>query len=234
MNGLATLTKMELRLLSRDLGSLVSMLAIPLFVLLIFGFSYQAQDSALPSMSVAIALALNSLYVVPTYLGTYREKGILRRLATTPMAPATLLAAQLLIHLLLTTVSAACVVAAAGLMGINPPRHIPGAAAAFGLGVLAMFGLGVLIAALAPSGRAASGIGVLLYFPLAFLGGVTVPREQMPALLARIGDWTPLGAFRQAVQAAWSGSMPSLLSLGIIAAYALVAGAAAARFFRWE
>ena len=102
MTALARLTAIELKLLLRDVGSLVSMLAIPVFVLLIFGLSFGVRDSLLPSMAVAIALALNSLYVVPTYLGTYREKGILRRLSTTPMPPALLLAAQLVIHLLLT------------------------------------------------------------------------------------------------------------------------------------
>ena len=234
MTGLWRLTYVELKLLLRDVGSLVSMLAIPLFVLLIFGLSYEAKDSALPTMSVAIALALNALYVVPTYLGTYREQGILRRLSTTPMRPATLLVAQLLIHLLITVVSVALVLCAAATLGMLLPRNVAGATLAFALGITAMFSIGVLIAALAPNGRAAAGIGVLLYFPLAFLGGVTLPREQMPPLLAQIGDWTPLGAFRQALQAAWSGAPPQPLNLAIMAAYALIMATLAARFFRWE
>ena len=234
MSALIKLTYVELKLLLRDVGSLISILAIPLFILLIFGLSFDVKDSLLPSMAVAIALALNALYVVPTYLGTYREKGILRRLSTTPMHPATLLAAQLIIHLLAALASVALVVVAAATMGIAPPGHVPGALAAFGLGTTAMFAIGVLIAALAPNGRVATGIGVLLYWPLAFLGGVTIPEAQMPAALARISDFTPLGAFRQAVQDTWGGSAPQPLNLAIMAAYALLAGLAAVKFFRWD
>lgn len=234
MTGLLKLTFVELKLLLRDLGSLISMLVIPLFVLLIFGISYKASNSALPSMSVAIALALNALYVVPTYLGTYREQGILRRLSTTPMSPATLLVAQLLIHLLITVVSSALVVGLAAALGIALPRNVPGAVLTFALGITAMFAIGVLIAAVAPNGRTAAGIGVLLYFPLAFLGGITLPREQMPPLFAQIGDWTPLGAFRQALADSWTGTMPQTLYLVIMTGYAIVVGALATRFFRWE
>lgn len=234
MSALIKLTYVEFKLLLRDLGSVISILAIPLCVLLIFGLSFKTQDSQLPSMAVAIALALNALYVVPTYLGTYRERGILRRLSTTPMNPATLLAAQLIVHLLGALASVGLVVAAAALMGIAPPGHALGALAVFLLGTTAMFAIGVLIAALAPSGRVAAGIGVLLYWPLAFLGGVTVPKAQMPAVLARISDFTPLGAFRQAVQDTWGGSPPPPLNLAIMAAYALLAGLAAVKFFRWN
>jgi ABC-2 type transport system permease protein len=234
MNALNRLTYVELKLLLRDAGALIPTLAIPLFVLVVFGLSFKAEGSQLPSMAVAIALALNALYVVPTYLGTYREQGILRRLSTTPMHPATLLAAQLIIHLLGALAATALLIAAAAIMGIAPPGHAAGALAVFALGTTTMFAIGVLIAALAPSGRAASGFGALLYWPLAFLGGVTVPREQMPPVLARIGDFTPLGAFRQAVQETWAGSPPPPLNMAIMAAYALVVGLAAVKFFRWD
>lgn len=234
MSGLARLSFVELKLLLRDVGSLVLMLALPLFVLLIFGISFRVTDSALPAISVAIALALNALYMVPSSLGTYREKGILRRLSTTPMHPATLLAAQLMLHLLVTTVAVMLLGAGSLALGISPPRHVAGWLTAFVLGVAAMFAIGCLIAALAPNARTATGIGVLLYFPMAFLGGVTVPREQMPTLLARVGDWTPLGALRQSIADSWAGTPPQPLHLLIMATFAVIVGVTAAKFFRWE
>jgi ABC-2 type transport system permease protein len=234
MTAFFRLTYTELKLLLRDVGSVFFMLAIPLFVLVIFGMSYGARDSLLPSISVAISLALNALYVIPTYLGAYRERGILRRFSTTPMPAGALLAAQLVIHLLVTVAAVLLVLATAAVIGIAPPRHAAGAITTFGLGITAMFSIGILIAALAPGGRIASGIGVLLYWPMAFLGGLTVPKEQMPAVLARIGEFTPLGAFRQSIQDTWTGSAPDPLNLVIMAIYAVIFGVLAAKYFRWE
>jgi ABC-2 type transport system permease protein len=234
MTALLRLTRVELTLLGRDIGAIVALLAIPLFVLLSFGLVYAVKDTALPSIAVALSLALNALYSVPGALGNAREQGILRRLATTPVHPAALLAAQLLTHLLLAAVSLMLLVGAALLLGVSLPRHVGGALAAITLGVTALFALGVLIAAVAPNGRAATGIGVLLYFPLSLLGGMTIPREQLPPLLARIGDLTPLGAFRQAIQQSWAGAAPEPLQLIILALYAVILGAAAVVLFRWE
>jgi ABC-2 type transport system permease protein len=234
MTGLGRLTLVELTLLRRDIGAVVALIAIPLFVLLTFGLVYSVKDTALPAVAVALSLALNALYSVPSALGSAREQGILRRLATTPVHPATLLAAQLLTHLLLTTVTLVLLVGAALLLGITLPRHVGGALAAITLGVTALFALGVLIAAVTPNGRAATGIGVLLYFPLAFLGGMTIPRDQLPPLLARIGDMMPLGAFRQAVQDSWAGAAPEPFQLVILALYAVIFGVTAVALFRWE
>jgi ABC-2 type transport system permease protein len=92
----------------------------------------------------------------------------------------------------------------------------------------------LLIAAVAPSGRGAQGIGLVLFFPSLFFGGVYIPRETMPSVLRNIGDYTPLGAGLKALRDAWTGGEPRLSHLVIMAAYAVVAGTLAARFFRWE
>src|SRR5690606_1507380 len=205
MTAFLRLFLIELKLALRDHGNLFFMLAIPLFVLVIFSISFKTVDALLPSMAVAVSLALNALYLVPTYLGAYRESGVLRRLSTTPMHPGLLLGAQLGVQLLITVIAVALVVITSAVLGIALPRNPGGALITFALGALAMFAIGILIAALSSSGRMASGVGILLYWPMAFLGGLTVPAEQMPALLAHIGAYTPLGAFRQSVHDTWMG-----------------------------
>jgi ABC-2 type transport system permease protein len=90
------------------------------------------------------------------------------------------------------------------------------------------------VAALAPNGRAANGFGVLLYFPMAYLAGLMQPVDQMPDMVALVGTFTPLGAFVESLRDVWAGSAPSLVTLGVMAAYTLVISLAATKFFRWE
>src|SRR5690606_17248328 len=134
-----------------------------------------------------------------------------------------LLGAQLGVQLLITVIAVALVVITSAVLGIALPRNPGGALITFALGALAMFAIGILIAALSSSGRMASGVGILLYWPMAFLGGLTVPAEQMPALLAHIGAYTPLGAFRQSVHDTWMGGAVEPANLVIMAAYAIAA-----------
>ena len=49
----------------------------------------------------------------------------------------------------------------------------------------------------------------------------------MPAWRSRIGDLTPLGAFREAVQDAWVGATPAAAHLLAMAVVAVVAGVTA-------
>ncbi|SFR82731.1 ABC-2 type transport system permease protein [Agromyces sp. CF514] len=228
------LTAVESKLLVREPGSLFTVL-IPLFILIVFGSSIGPDDTTLLPMAIAIAIGLVGLYLMPTALATYREKGILRRLSTTPVRPVSLLAVQLILQFVLVLVSCgALLVVAAAVLGAPLPANAMGFAAVFLLGTASMFSIGLLIAALAPSGRAANGIGVLLYFPMAYLAGLMQPASQMPAILVRIGEFTPLGAFRQSLQDVWTGAAPDPLLLGVMAAYSVVVGLAAAKFFRWE
>ncbi|WAE71379.1 MULTISPECIES: ABC transporter permease [Nocardiopsidaceae] len=233
MKTLAKLTAVETKLLVREPGAVFA-LAIPLFILVAFGSGITEGDTVLLPMAVTLAIGMVGLYLLPTTLASYRERGILRRLSVTPVRPGNLLAVQLLLQLALTVFAVSLLlVAGIGLLG----AHAPGAAgflAAFLAGTAAMFSVGLLIAALAPNGRSANGFGVLLFFPLAYLGGLMQPVEHMPDILALAGGYTPMGALRQSLDDAWSGGVPAPLPLVTMAAYAVVLGLAAARSFRWE
>jgi ABC-type multidrug transport system permease subunit len=228
------LTVVELKLLTREPGAVFTLL-IPLFMLVIFGSSIEPGDTVLLPMSLAIAVGLVGMYMLPTTMATYRERGILRRLSTTPVRPASMLAVQLILQLVLALAACGLLLAVAGtVLGAHLPTQILSGGLVFLLGTAAMFAIGLLSAALAANGRTANGIGVLLYFPMAYLAGLMQPRDQMPVILARVGEYTPLGAFRQSLQDVWAGGAPSPLLLGVMAAYALVISIAAATFFRWE
>jgi ABC-2 type transport system permease protein len=234
MTATAKLTVVETKLLVRDPGSMFSFL-IPVFILIVFGSSIGPDDTVLLPMTLAISIGLVGLYLMPTALASYREKGILRRLATTPVRPGSLLVVQLLLQFTLTLISCGVLLAvAATVLGVRLPSGVLGFGVVFLLGTASVFAIGLLIAALAPSGRAANGIGVLLYFPMAFLAGLMQPVSQMPAIVVTIGEFTPLGAFRQSLQDVWNGGAPDPLLMGVMAVYAVVVSLAAAKFFRWE
>ncbi|GAA3473101.1 ABC transporter permease [Nonomuraea roseola] len=228
------LTVVELKLLVREPGSMFTIL-LPLFILVIFGSSIPPGDTVLLPMTLAIAVGLVGLYLLPTTLATYRERGILRRLSTTPVRPRSMLIVQLLLQLVLAVTACTLLLAVAGtVLGAHLPTRVVPVVVAFALGTAAMFAIGLLIAAVAPNGRTANGVGVLLYFPMAFLAGLVQPADKMPVILAAIGEYTPLGAFRQTLQDVWAGASPSPLLLGVMAAYAVIISVAAAKFFRWE
>ena len=228
----ATLASIEGRLLLRDPASLFTV-AIPVFLLVVFGASSRAGATAVLPTTLATAIGLFGLYLVPTTLATYRERGILRRLSVTPLSPARLLGVQLLLQTALALVSCTLLVAVGAALGAALPIDAAAFAAAVVLGLACLLSCGLLIGAVAPNGRAANGIGVLLYFPLAYLGGLILPPPLMPPAVLAIGAFTPLGALREALAAAWEGG-GSALSLGVMAAYAVGVSLAAVTLFRWE
>ena len=100
---------------------------------------------------VAMILAEVGLTSLPGLLSSYRERGILRRLAVTPVSPTRLPAAQLLAHLAAATAGAVLVVGLGMTMfGLNRPRDPARLLAAYLLGALALLAIGSVLAALAP------------------------------------------------------------------------------------
>ena len=246
MRVFARFTASEFRLFRREPMQLFWILAFPSILVIILGSipAFREPETALGGqrvidlyVAIAIVLTLGSLglQVAPMVLATYRERGILRRLATTPARPVALLGAQVVMSLL-TAVGSIVLVLTIGRLAFDV--RLPGQPAGFVVAFLATacatFALGLFIAAVAPGGKAANTIGTLAFFPLMFFAGLWTPREVFPDVLRRIADLTPLGAGERAVQAAMSGEWPAWGSLAVLVAYMLVFGLAAAKLFRWE
>jgi ABC-2 type transport system permease protein len=246
MRALSKMTWNEMKLFLREPFAVFFAVLFPTLLVVILGsipgFREPSKDlgglrviDLYVPISIALSLALLALTALPSYLGTYREKGILRRLAVTPMPPARLLLAQLLTNLFMAIIAVGLLIAVAKIVfDVAVPRQVLGYSVAFLLAAGALFAIGLLVAALAPSGRAAPSIGMILYFPIMFFAGLWIPRAAMPPTLRHISDFTPLGAGVQALQDAATGAWPQPLDLAVLAAYVVVFGVAAARLFRWE
>jgi ABC-2 type transport system permease protein len=183
---------------------------------------------------IAMTLAVLALTALPTAIGTYRENGVLRRLATTPVGPERVLFAQVAVNVALTASATVLVlVVARAAFGVGLPEAL-GFLLAYALTAAALLGIGMLLAAIAPSARSASAIGAIAFFPMMFFAGLWVPRATMGDTLRDISDYTPLGAGVAALQAAMRGDFPRPLYLAVLAAWAIAAAAAARTLFRWD
>jgi ABC-2 type transport system permease protein len=247
MKPLAKLTYTEAKIFLREPANLIFVLGLPIALLVVLGnlpgfretheeFGGQSViTSHLPAVMVLLALAVLACGALPAYLATYREKGIFRRLSTTPVSPAQLLTAHLITHVAMAFVAVVLLLVAGSLaVGVRLPGQVPGFAAVLVLGMASLLAIGLLIGALAPSGAAATAIGNVVLFPLLFLGGMWIPRELMPDALRSASDFSPMGALVAALRETWVGNAPGLLHIAVMAGYALAAGALAARTFRWE
>jgi ABC-2 type transport system permease protein len=156
-------------------------------------------------------------------------------MSTTPVHPARLLAVQLGLYLAMVVVATVLMIVMGRIvLDIVVPRQFAGFALVLLLGTAMLLSLGLLIAVLAPSAKSAPGIGSLVMFPLLFLAGMWMARETMPAALRRVSDFTPTGAFGQALRDTWHGSAPAPLHLAVMAAWLVATGLLAVRLFRWE
>ncbi len=221
-------------------------LGVPVLLLVIFGIIPGTRErqsmfggSSYFALTFPILVALVALVVsimaLPRSMIAYRQTGILRRLSVTPVPPSWLLAAQVVINLAIAVAGLVILlVAGVAAFGLEPPQNLLGFLLAYVLTVASLFAVGLCIAAFVPNDAVAQGIGAVLFFGLLFFGGLWIPRPLMPPVLLNISDWTPLGASVGAIQSAMAGSFPSLQSILVLAAYTVVLGYLAARYFKWE
>ena len=209
----------EAKLFAREPMALFWGLLFPVVLLVVLGIATPKKPQAsLGGVTFIVAytpvvmvftLAILALNALPAALASYREKGYLRRLSTTPVGAASLLGAQIAINFAVSAGAIVLIALVARLgFAVPLPRQLGGFVLAILLGMAAMLGLGTLIAALVPAQRTAAIVGSLLFFPMMFFAGLWVPQAQMGSRLRHISQDTPLGATVAAVQNAVAGHWP--------------------------
>jgi ABC-2 type transport system permease protein len=234
----------EAKLFLREPTAIFWGVFFPLILTVAMGLAGDRHDKQLGGLSLvdvyvpvamAMVIAILSAQMLPMILASYREKGILRRMSTTPVRPLALLGADVTVNVLVVLCAIAVIAIVARLAwGVSLPSQGFGFALALGLTAVAMLALGALVASVAPTTRIAQGIGTLLFFPMMFFAGLWIPRQQMSTDLRHVSDFTPLGAATAAIQDTMHGHWPGLSHLAVLAVYAIGLSLAASRLFRWE
>lgn len=245
-SGLWRLTINEFRLFIREPAAVAWGLGFPVLLLVIFGSipSFKVAKPVYGGMTglqvyvpilIVMNMALLAMVILPGVLAAYREKGILRRLRTTPAGPVRVLGAQLAVAFGTAVFEAVAVLIVARLAyGVPFPRSLGPWTVSWLLSVAALLAIGLAVAAVGTTGRVAQVIGSVLFYPMMFFSGLWLPIPAMPAVLQHISHATPLGAAWEAFQQASAGHWPPALPVVTMGIYAVLFGIAAAKLFRWE
>lgn len=214
--------------------SLLVTILIPLGLLIFF-----ASAAILPAadrnvrflLPGTVALAIISTGMVSLGIATAYERyyGVLKLLGATPLPRWGLVSAKLLAVLALEILQIALLVAVAALFyGWRPSTPLPVALAAILLGSAAFAGLGLFMAGRL---RAEMTLGVANGLFLLFLlfGGLFVPLDRLPAIVAPIARLLPAHALAEAMRGTGAGEVWIVLI-----AWAILAPALAALTFQWE
>ncbi|MFJ6430679.1 ABC transporter permease [Streptomyces sp. NPDC091416] len=236
----------ETRLFLREPGSLFWILAFPTVLMTILGLipSFREHDDALGGrrvidlyvpVAILLAMIMAGLQAMPPVLTGYRERGILRRMSTTPVRPAAVLGAQIVLHGA-AALGSTLLVTAVGRIAFGV--RLPGQPFGYLLGLLLAVGcvlaLGALVCAVSRTTKIAAAVGSVVFFVMMFTAGVWVPVQVMPDALRHIVQATPFGAASQVLDRAATGAWPSWAHLAVVALWTVLAATAAVRTFRWE
>jgi ABC-2 type transport system permease protein len=166
-----------------------------------------------------------------------REMGLLKRLRSTPLPPATYVAAVLLSFLVIFTLQAiALLVIGKTMFDASPPGNWLGFAGAIVLGVACFACLGLAAAALIRSAESVAAVVNVALLPMAFLSGAFGPTGDYPRVLQAVADVLPLKYFLDVVNGIYLDGQSLFadpVALGIVAAWGVAGLAIAVRRFGW-
>ena len=193
-----------------DPRSIALMLIAPSLLVGLFAWLFSDQDGVFDQFGGAI-LALFPFIVMflITSITTLRERrsGTLERLMTTPLGKADFILGYALAFGLMALLQAVITVSfAVGVCGLDVEGEL------WQLGLVAVVdallgtALGLLASAFAQTEFQAVQFMPLLVFPQIILGGLFMPRDQMPEALRAISDWLPLSYAIDTINAVTTGA----------------------------
>ena len=247
MRGLLKLTWLEIRIFMREPLGFVAAIGIPAAMFLVLGRTvspgtdhsagatrFLAQD--LP-LFVSIFISINAALSLIAVISIYREGGILKRLRATPLRPAVILAAHVMVKLFFTGIALSLMILAGRRFYPVPLHaHVPGFALAVVVTTVAILCMGFVIASMVGTARFAQLIGSAIYYPMLAVSGMFVPLASMPRPWAVLGTVLPMSHAVALLRGAWVGAgwLVLLPHLGALALTIAICLGLTTRVFRWE
>ncbi|KKK93592.1 hypothetical protein LCGC14_2691330 [marine sediment metagenome] len=187
------LVKVQLKKLYREPASLFLMILFPIMLTVFFGIGFVTVDSAIPGVSqfdvmVPGLYAFVCIFIIMTVAMTFsedREKGLLRRLNTTPLTSGEFIGSHIVTNTLISVLQVVIVVVLSFSFGFS--GDIKGLGMAFVLMIflsVCSVGLGLITATIAKNPGAATGISFIFIMPQMFLGTYIVPATDATAMIS--------------------------------------------------
>lgn len=247
MKSFLKFTWMETKLFLREPVGAFFTLIFPLMMLFLFGSiygnepseyfnGYGSVDISVPAYT-AMIVATTGLMGLTITVTSYREKGVLRRMRTTPINPLMILFAQVVVLFFMTLIGMAFLIIAGKLVyQMRFDGNVFNFVVGFILSSLSFFAIGFVLASLMPSARTAQIVGMVILYPMLFLSGAGFPRELLPESIIKISKFLPLTYVVNLLRGFWIGEgwekhivnvivLTGILIVGVVISYIT---------FKWE
>src|SRR6266436_7600572 len=176
-------------------------------------------------------------FAVGIQLVSWRELGITRRLAATPLKPISMISSQVVARLALSIVQTIILLAlATWIFNVHIYGNFAMLALVVTMGALTMLAIGFAVASFVKKSEAANSVLLLVSFPMMFLGGSYFPVNSAPSFLQPVIHALPLyylnDALRQVIYngAGWGAVQTSVL---VLTAWIVASMLVVWRAFKW-
>jgi ABC-2 type transport system permease protein len=231
---------LETRMLLRNGEQLLLTVVIPTVLLVLFS-AVPIVDTGAGRRVDFLAPGLLALAVLSTAFtgqaiatGFERRYGVLKRLAASPLPRWGLMTAKTCSVLVVEALQVVLLSVIALALGWSPHGDPAVVVLLLAAGTAAFSGLGLLMAGTLKA-EATLAAANLVFLLLLVGGGVVVPLAEFPAAVRQVLELLPVSALSDGLRAVLQhGAGVPWHDLGVLAVWAVLGLAAAARFFRWE
>lgn len=232
-------TRVEILLTIRRGESLLAVVGIPVGVLIFFsGVDVLPHGTARPvdflvPGTLGLAVVATGMVSLGIATGFERQTGMLKRLGATPLGREGLVAAKIASVAVIVLLQTAMIVGTGLVLGWRPAGGAGVAALGLALGTATFAGLGLVLAG---NLRAETNLAVAngLFLVMLLLGGIVVPVSRLPEPLRAIARILPAEALTTMLRDGFADLPVAAEDLATLAVWAVLAGGAAARTFRWD